>query len=152
MSLDRVNKFLANIEEEEKQLKEIQANSVVLDGASVMRNIVISEIKDIARLSNLSSELLGYLSKDLKKLSRKEQQYFWRDVEAVNARKEDWIFKISQEAAKNDFIKKLLNLASQPTETVVSENGEVFPSSVTEEEKTKLRALIVDLLNAGVKG
>ena len=152
MSLDRVNKFLANIEEEEKQLKEIQANSVVLDGASVMRNIVISEIKDIARLSNLSSELLGYLSKDLKKLSRKEQQYFWRDVEAVNARKEDWIFKISQEAAKNDFIKKLLNLASQPTETVISENGEVFPSSVTEEEKTKLRALIVDLLNAGAKG
>ena len=152
MSLDRVNKFLANIEEEEKQLKEIQANSVVLDGASVMRNIVISEIKDIARLSSLSSELLNYLSKDLKKLSRKEQQYFWRDVEAVNARKEDWIFKISQEASKNEFIKKLLNLASQPTETVVSENGEVFPSSVTEEEKTKLRALIVDLLNAGVKG
>lgn len=141
MELNRVNKFLANLEPPKE-------NDVILNGADVTKNIVLSEIMDISRLTKISDELLTYLSKDMKRLSRKEQQSFWRDVEAVNARKEDFVFKIAQEANKNEFMNKVFNMASQPKEKVVSENGEVFDSSVTDEQRNQLSALLVDLMNA----
>lgn len=141
MELNRVNKFLANLEPPKE-------NDVILNGADVTKNIVLSEIMDISRLTKISDELLTYLSKDMKRLSRKEQQSFWRDVEAVNARKEDFVFKIAQEANKNEFMNKVFNMASQPKEKVISENGEVFDSSVTDEQRNQLSALLVDLMNA----
>lgn len=142
MAFDRVNQFLANIEN-----NTVPENEVVINGAEAMKNIMISELKDIPKLDRLSNELLGYLSKDIKNQSRKDQQSFWRDVEAVKARKEDWIYKIMQDANKNGVIMKLMDMAMSPRETVISENGEVFQSSITEENKTHLKALLVDLLN-----
>ena len=141
MELNRVNQFLANIEPPKE-------NDIILNGADITRNIVLSEIMDISRLTKISDELLTYLSKDMKRLSRKEQQSFWRDVEAVNARKEDFIVKVAQEANKNEFMKKIFNMASQPTEKVISENGEVYESSITDEQRAQLSTLLVDLMNA----
>ena len=138
MKFNKVNDFLANIQPVEE--------NIVLNGADVMQNIVMSEISDISRLSRISSFLIDDLSKDMKKLSRKEKQLFWRDVEAVNARKEDFVFKMAQEANKNGMIQKILNM-SEKTEKVISENGEIIESSITEEKRNQLSALLVDLLN-----
>lgn len=140
MKFNKVNEFLSKLEP-------VSETDVVLNGPDVIKNIVVSEIMDINRLSALSSELLTILSKDIKSLSRKEQQSFWKDVEAVNARKEDFVFKIAQESNKNNFMQKILNLSAQPNEKVISENGEVFESSVTDETRTQLQALLVDMLN-----
>lgn len=140
MKFDKVNNFLSNLEETSE-------TDVVLNGSEVVKNIVVSEIMDINRLSQLSKELLTCLSKDIKRLSRKEQQSFWRDVEAVNARKEDFVFKIAQETNKNEFMNKIFNMAAQPKEKVISENGEVFESSVSNETRNQLTALLVDMLN-----
>ena len=140
MNFDKVNNFLSNLEETSE-------TDVVLNGSEVVKNIVVSEIMDINRLSQLSKELLTCLSKDIKRLSRKEQQSFWRDVEAVNARKEDFVFKIAQETNKNEFMNKIFNMAAQPKEKVISENGEVFESSVSNETRNQLTALLVDMLN-----
>lgn len=140
MKLNKVNEFLANIDE-------IPSNEIILDGADVMKNILISEVSDISRLSKLSSELLTQLSKDVKKLSRKEQQYFWKDVEAVLARKEDWFFKVTQEANKNGLVNKILDIANTPTEKVITEDGVVVESSITQENRTQLSNLLIDLLN-----
>jgi hypothetical protein len=140
MKLNRVNNYLANIEP-------IKENEVLVSDADVMKNIVANEIQDITRLSKISSELITYLSRDIAHLSRKEQQSLWRDVEAVNARKEDWVFKIAQEANKNGFINKILDIANQGTEKVISDNGEVFDSSISNENRAQLSAILVDLLN-----
>lgn len=140
MKLSKVNDFLSNIEE-------VPANEIILDGAEVMKNILVSEVTDISRLSKLSSELLDQLSKDVKKLSRKEQQYFWKDVEAVLARKEDWFFKVTQEANKNGLVNKIIDIANKPTEKVITEDGVVFESSITEENRTQLSNLLIDILN-----
>ena len=143
MKFNKVNDFLAKIQPVEE--------NIVLNGADVMQNIVMSEIYDISRLSKISSFLIDDLSKDMKKLSRKEKQLFWRDVEAVNARKEDFVFKMAQEANKNSMIQKILNM-SDKTEKVISENGEVIESSITEENRNQLSALLVDLLNDKTRG
>lgn len=140
MKLNRVNKFLSNMED-------VTPAEIVLDGADVMKNILVSEVTDISRLSKLSSELLDQLSKDVKKLSRKEQQYFWKDVESVLARKEDWFFKVTQEANKNGLVNKILDIANKPTEKVITEDGVVFESSITDESRVQLSNLLIDILN-----
>ena len=43
---------------------------------------------------------------------------------------------------------KIFNMASQPTEKVISENGEVYESSITDEQRAQLSTLLVDLMNA----
>lgn len=140
MKLNKVNDFLANIEP-------VASNELILDGSNVMKNILVSEVSDIARLSNLSSTLLNYLEKDIKNLSRKEQQIFWKDVESVLARKEDWFLKVTQEATKNEFVNKIIDISNKPKETVITEDGTIFESSITEENRTHLSNLLVDLLN-----
>lgn len=140
MKYNRVNQFLNNLEP-------VPETEVVLDGTEVMKSILVSEVKDISRLSNLSSELLNHLSKDIKSLSRKEQQYFWKDVESVLARKEDWFFKVAQESNKSGFIQKIIDIANKPNEKVITEDGEVFDSSITEDNRVQLSNLLIDLLN-----
>ena len=144
MKFERVNKYL-------NQLEPINEQEVILDGSEVMKSILVSEVRDINRLSNLSSELLTYLSKDIKKLPRKEQQYFWKDVETVLARKEDWFFKVAQESNRSEFVQKILDMASKPSEKVIAEDGEVIDSSITEENRVQLSNLLVDLLNDQVR-
>jgi len=140
MRLDRVQQYL-------NQIDPAQENEIILDGPETLKGIMVSELTDIQRLSKLSSELITYLSKDVKRLTRKEQQSLWRDVEAVNARKEDFVFKMAQEANKNTYINQLLEIANKPNEKVITENGEVFGSSITSEQRNNLTAILVDLMN-----
>lgn len=138
MKLDRVNNYLASQSMPEENLP-------IVNGPEAIKNIVISNLIDIGRLHRIEDELITYLSKDLKRLSRKEQQSLLRDVDNISARKEDFAFKVAHEVNKNEFMHKIFNMAN--TETVISENGEVFESSISNEEKAHLKALLVDLLN-----
>jgi len=112
-----------------------------------IKNIVVSEIIDIARLDKISDELITYLSKDLKRQTRKDQQSFLRDVEVIKANKRDFVFRVAQETNKNEFLHKIFQLAEQPKQTVISENGEVFESSITDENRLQLAKLVNDILN-----
>jgi hypothetical protein len=141
MKLTKVNEFL------KKNEICVQQDNPVINAPDTIKNIVVSEIIDIARLEKISDELITYLSKDLKRQSRKDQQSFLRDVEMIKANKRDFVFKVAQEVNKNDFLNKIFSMATQPSETVISENGEVFESSITEENRRTLQALLIDLVN-----
>lgn len=142
MKLTRVNEFL-----KKNEVIVPQENNVILNGPDTIKNIVVSEIIDIGRLDKISDELITYLSKDLKRQSRKDQQSFLRDVETIKSNKRDFVFRVAQETTKNEFLTKIFTLAAQPTEKVISENGEVFESSISSEDKTHLRNLLIDFLN-----
>jgi hypothetical protein len=141
MKLTRVNEFL------KKNEICVQQENPILNAPDTIKNIVVSEIIDIARLEKISDELITYLSKDLKRQSRKDQQSFLRDVETIKANKRDFVFNVAKEVNKNDFLNKVFNMATQSSETVISENGEVFESSITEENRKALQALLIDLVN-----
>lgn len=141
MKLTRVNEFL------KKNEICVQQDNPILNAPDTIKNIVVSEIVDIARLEKISDELITYLSKDLKRQSRKDQQSFLRDVETIKANKRDFVFNVAKEMNKNDFLNKVFNMATQTTETVISENGQVFESSITDENRRALQALLIDLVN-----
>ena len=141
MKLTRVNEFL------KKNEICVQQDNPILNAPDTIKNIVVSEIVDIARLEKISDELITYLSKDLKRQSRKDQQSFLRDVETIKANKRDFVFNVAKEMNKNDFLNKVFNMATQSTETVISENGQVFESSITDENRRALQALLIDLVN-----
>lgn len=138
MELNRVNQFLANQIVPQEEVP-------VVNGPEAIKNIVVSNLIDIGRLHKIEDELITYLSRDLNRLSKKEQQSLLRDVDAISSRKEDFAFKVAQEVNKNQFLNKVFNMAT--TETVVSENGEVFDSSISKEQKNELKTLLIDLLN-----
>ena len=58
MKLTRVNEFL------KKNEICVQQDNPVLNAPDTIKNIVVSEIVDIARLEKISDELITYLSKD----------------------------------------------------------------------------------------
>lgn len=147
MKLTRVNEFLKR-----NEVAIPQESGIVLNSADAIKNIVMSEIMDIARLDKISDELITYLSKDLKRQTRKEQQSFLRDVEWIKSNKRDFVFRVAQETNKNQFLNKIFTLASQPKEKVISENGEVFESSITEENRLQLSELIRDILDEKTRG
>lgn len=147
MKLTRVNEFL-----KKNEVAIPQESGIVLNSADAIKNIVMSEIMDIARLDKISDELITYLSKDLKRQTRKEQQSFLRDVEWIKSNKRDFVFRVAQETNKNQFLNKIFTLASQPKEKVISENGEVFESSITEENRLQLSELIRDILDEKTRG
>lgn len=142
MKLNRVNEFLKR-----NEIVVSNDSDIILNSPDTIKNIVVSEILDIAKLDKISDELISYLSKDLKRQSRKDQQSFLRDVEMIKSNKRDFVFRVAQETNKNEFLNKIFNLASQPKQTVISENGEVFESSITEENRAQLSELIRDILN-----
>lgn len=147
MKLTRVNEFL-----KKNEVAIPQESGIVLNSADAIKNIVMSEIMDIARLDKISDELITYLSKDLKRQTRKEQQSFLRDVEWIKSNKRDFVFRVAQETNKNQFLNKIFTLASQPKEKVISENGEIFESSITEENRLQLSELIRDILDEKTRG
>lgn len=142
MKLNRVNEFLKR-----NEIVVSNDSGIILNSPDTIKNIVVSEILDIAKLDKISDELISYLSKDLKRQSRKDQQSFLRDVEMIKSNKRDFVFRVAQETNKNEFLNKIFNLASQAKQTVISENGEVFESSITEENRAQLSELIRDILN-----
>ena len=146
MKLTRVNQFLKKYE-----VEPVETNNIPLSSPDTIKNIVVSEIIDIGKLDKISEELITYLSKDLKKQSRKDQQSFLRDVEMIKANKRDFVFKVAQEVNKNDFLNKIFTLASQPSETVIAEDGTVFESGVTEETRQELQKLLVDMVNENTR-
>lgn len=142
MKLNRVNNFLEN------QVVPAQEDNFVINGPEVVKNIVVSNIIDITKLHDIESQLIDKLSKDINRLSRKEAQFLLRDIDAVSARKENFTLSVARDVQKDEWMKKIFQMAAnEEQETVVSENGEVFKSSVTEEDKKMLKALLVDLLN-----
>ena len=142
MKLNRVNNFLEN------QITPVQEDNFVINGPEVVKNIVVSNIIDITKLHNIESQLIDKLSKDINTLSRKEAQFLLRDIDAVSARKENFTLSVARDVQKDDWMKKIFQMATnEEQETVISENGEVFKSSVTEDDKKMLKAILVDLLN-----
>lgn len=141
MKLNRVNNFLEN------QIVPSNEENFVINGPEVVKNIVVSNIIDISRLHNIESQLIDHLSKDLNRLSRKEAQFLLRDIDAVSARKENFTLEVAKSVQKDEWMQKIFQMASEDQETVISENGEVFQSSVTEDDKKMLKAILVDLLN-----
>jgi hypothetical protein len=141
MKLTRVNEFL-------KKNEVIPVdNSIILDAPETVKNIVLSEIIDIGRLDKISDELITYLSKDLKRQSRKDQQSLLRDVEMVKANKRDFVFNVAKEMNKNEFLERIFAVATQPSETVIAEDGTVFESVITEDQRLELQKLLVDMVN-----
>lgn len=142
MKLNRVNNFLEN------QVAPAQEENFIINGPEVVKNIVVSNIIDISKLHNIESQLIDCLSKDIHRLSRKEQQYLLRDIDAVSARKENFTLDVAKSVQKDEWMQKIFQMAAkEEQETVISENGEVFKSSVTEDDKKMLKAILVDLLN-----
>lgn len=142
MKLNRVNDFLEN------QMVPAQEENIIINGPEVVKNIVVSNIIDISKLHNIESQLIDCLSKDIHRLSRKEQQYLLRDIDAVSARKENFTLDVAKSVQKDEWMQKIFQMAAkEEQETVISENGEVFKSSVTEDDKKMLKAILVDLLN-----
>ena len=142
MKLNRVNDFLEN------QMVPAQEENIIINGPEDVKNIVVSNIIDISKLHNIESQLIDCLSKDIHRLSRKEQQYLLRDIDAVSARKENFTLDVAKSVQKDEWMQKIFQMAAkEEQETVISENGEVFKSSVTEDDKKMLKAILVDLLN-----
>lgn len=141
MKFNRVNAFL-----KKNEIVPAQDNYVI-NAPDSIKNIVVSEIIDIGRLDKISDELITYLSKDLKRQSRKDQQSLLRDVEMVKANKRDFVFNVAKEMNKNEFLEKIFQAATQPTETVIAEDGTVFESTITEEQRAELQKLLVDMVN-----
>ena len=142
MKLTRVNNYF-----KKNEIVPVVADNSVINTPDTIKNIVVSEIIDIGRLDRISDELLTYLSKDLKRQSRKDQQSFLRDVEMIKSNKRDFVFNFAKEVQKNEFLNKIFNAATQQGETVIAEDGTVFQSAVSEETRKELQALLIDLVN-----
>lgn len=147
-NLSRVNDLLNKKDE----VVTNQETEIMFNGPDVMKNILYNELVKQSRLNQISDELIGYLSKDLSKQTRKEQQAFWRDVEAVRANSRDFTLRFIQEGNKNAFFKSVIEMAKDPHETVISEDGEVFESAITDDKKKFLADLVFDILNEQTRG
>ena len=108
MKLTRVNNYF-----KKNEIVPVVADNSVINTPDTIKNIVVSEIIDIGRLDRISDELLTYLSKDLKRQSRKDQQSFLRDVEMIKSNKRDFVFNFAKEVQKNEFLNKIFNAADR---------------------------------------
>ena len=147
-NLSRVNDLLNKKDE----VITNQETEIMFNGPDVMKNILYNELVKQSRLNQISDELIGHLSKDISKQTRKEQQSFWRDVEAVRANSRDFTLRFIQEGNKSAFFKDIIKLAKEPQETVISENGEVLDSSITDDKRKYLADLVFDMLNEQTRG
>lgn len=149
-NLNKVNEYL----NKKNEVPEKVETGIILSGPDTIKNILINEVVKLDKLEQVSAELINYLtdSREMRKLSRKEQQSLLRDIVAIQTNSRDFIFKVAELSSKNEFLKKVLDLAAGPKEVVISENGEVFESSVSEEDKKKLAELLRDMLNDQTRG
>lgn len=149
--LTKVNQFL---KKKEEQVPEVKETGIILNGPDTIKNILINETIKLNKLEQVSAELLTYLtdSKAMKKLTRKEQQSLLRDIVAIQTNSRDFIFKVAELSTKNEFLKKILELSQGNKEVVISENGEVFESSVSEEDRKRLAEILRDVMNDRTRG
>ena len=149
--LTKVNEFL---KKKEEQVPEVKETGIILNGPDTIKNILINETIKLNKLEQVSAELLTYLtdSKAMKKLSRKEQQSLLRDIVTIQTNSRDFIFKVAELSSKNEFLKKILDLTQGPKEVVISENGEVFESSIDEKDRKRLAEILRDVMNDKTRG
>lgn len=149
--LTKVNEFL---KKKEEQVPEVKETGIILNGPDTIKNILINETIKLNKLEQVSAELLTYLtdSKAMKKLSRKEQQSLLRDIVTIQTNSRDFIFKVAELSSKNEFLKKILDLTQGPKEVVISENGEVFESSIDEKDRKRLAEILRDVMNDRTRG
>ena len=149
--LTKVNEFL---KKKEEQVPEVKETGIILNGPDTIKNILINETIKLNKLEQVSAELLSYLtdSKAMKKLSRKEQQSLLRDIVTIQTNSRDFIFKVAELSSKNEFLKKILDLTQGPREVVVSENGEVFESSIDDKDRKRLAEILRDAMNDITRG
>ena len=149
--LTKVNECL---KKKEEQVPEVKETGIILNGPDTIKNILINETIKLNKLEQVSAELLTYLtdSKAMKKLSRKEQQSLLRDIVTIQTNSRDFIFKVAELSSKNEFLKKILDLTQGPKEVVISENGEVFESSIDEKDRKRLAEILRDVMNDKTRG
>lgn len=147
--LTRINEFL-NKKEDVSQETE---TGIILSGPDTIKNILVNETIKLNKLECVSAELLNYItdSKIIKQLSYKEKQNLLRTITDIQINSRDFIFKVAEMSAKNEFLKEVLKL-SKGTEKVISESGQVIDSSITEEDRKHLSQLIRDFLNEETRG
>lgn len=147
--LSRVNNLLNKKEEVAPQ-----ETGIILSGPDTIKNILVNETIKLNKLEQVEAELINYLtdSREMRKLSRKEQQSLLRDIVSIQTNSRDFIFKVAEMSHKNEFLKQVLELAQGPKEVVVSESGEVFESSITEDDRKHLTELVRDILNDQTRG
>lgn len=149
--LTKVNEFL---KKKEEQVPEVKETGIILNGPDTIKNILINETVKLNKLEQVSAELLSYLtdSKAMKRLTRKEQQSLLRDIVAIQTNSRDFIFKVAELSTKNEFLKKILELSQGPKEVVISENGEVFESSIDDADRKRLAEILRDVMNDRTRG
>lgn len=147
--LTRINEFLNKKDE----VSEVKETGIILSGPDTVKNILINETIKLNKLECVSAELLNYItdSKIIKQLSYKEKQNLLRTITDIQINSRDFIFKVAEMSAKNEFLKEVLKL-SRGTEKVISESGEVVESSITEEDRKHLSQIVRDFLNEETRG
>lgn len=149
MGLDRVNEFLKTTKVEEHRL----ATDIVMNGSDTVKNILVNETIKINRLEKLTSSLLDYIGdeKAIKKLSYKDQQELLKTVSMIQNSSRDFIFKVAELSAKNEFIKKVLEVTNQPNEVITSSSGEKYISTIDEETRKNLTEVLRDMVNENIR-
>lgn len=142
--LSRINQYInSNLPSVQKE------NNIVLNGPDTIKNILINETIKLGKLEQVSSELLADITdpKVRRTMTRREKEGLVRLLQEITKDSRDFIFKVAEMSTKNSFLEEVLKLAQGPTEKVISENGEVFESSITEEQRKDLTILLRDVLN-----
>ena len=149
--LTKVTEFLNKKEEVENKPQE---NTLILNGPDTLKNILLNETLKLNKLEHVENQLIEYLtdSKEMKKLSRKEQQSLLRDIVAIQTNSRDFIVKMAEMATKNSVIKQIIEISSGPKEVVISENGEVFESSISEQDRRRLDDVLRNMLDDRTRG
>ena len=147
--LTRVNEFL----NKKQEISENKETEIILNGPDTIKNIFLNELIKLNKLEEVSGTLINYLTEDktMKNLSHKEKQSLLRDITVIQTNSRDFIFKVAELSTKNEFIKKLLDITQTKTEKVISENGEIIQSSISEDDRKTLTRLLVDLVNDRTK-
>lgn len=146
--LSKVNQFLQGMNEQNN----IMESNVVLSGPDAIKNILINETLKLGKLEKVSNELLNYLtdSKVIKKLSYKEKQYLFNQINTVQNNSRDFIFRVAELSNKNAFLQEVLKLAEGPKEILVSESGEKYISTIDDETRRNLSEILIDIVNERV--
>lgn len=142
--LTKINKLLDN------NLPEVKPeNNIIVNGKETIKNILVNETIKLSKLEQVSNELLADITdiKVRRTMTQKEKQNLLRLVQEVEKDSRDFIFRVAEMSTKNAVLNEILKLAQNGTERVVSENGEVFDSSITEEQRKDLTILLRDILN-----
>lgn len=147
-NLSRVNKFLNDNKNNDEK-----SSDIVVNGPDTIKNILMCETVKLAKLEQVSNELLNYItdSKVIKHLSYKEKQNLLKTVIEIQTNSRDFIFKVAELSSKNEFLKKVLELSQEPKEKVITSDGEVFDSSIDEKTRKQLSEMIREVANNMVR-